>query len=378
MPTFDFITDEHLRKSLDSDLLEIANCAEARAWKAVHVLAGGVIEAVLVDHLTATPHKTLSKGDILKMDLGKLIEACEKDKVLSAKTVALSAAVKEYRNLIHPGRALRLSETPDENGATVVRALLEMVVQEVSSRKKQEYGYTAEQLVSKLERDSSVMPILPHLLRDMRDTERKRFLLGVASKRYFELEPDDPFAEAEASAKRIRLAQCFRAAFDIADDETKQLAAKTFADFLRERSGDEILEYETAFFRASDLAYLDAKNRSMVKGHLLSRLKDGLSNPLIEALAGIEGHVERAEISELVDACIKAVFTEQAEYLKEKAKDFIYELWVRLPSVPSNSLDKTVVERLNQWIEFLGEQNREEDAATLIEIRDRCKDDVPF
>jgi hypothetical protein len=322
---FDFVTDEDLRKSLESDAQEMSNCFGTKAWKAVHILGGAMIEAVLVDHLLATSHKEVAKADVLNMDLGQLLEVCKKDKILSAKTVALSTAVKAYRNLIHPGRALRLNDTPNEEGATVVRALLNMVVQEVANRQKDEYGYTAEQLVSKLERDSSVLPILPHLLKGMRQAELRRLLLSAAPRRYFELDPEEIFGAHDPDI-RPRIAACFRTAFDIAPEQVKQLVAMNFVTVLKEKNRDEVLEYETAFFRASDLAYLDVENREMAKQHLLSRLKEELSAPLLEALAGIADHLKATEIRNVLDPFIKAAYGSKPQHLQSRAREFITDL----------------------------------------------------
>jgi hypothetical protein len=47
MAKFDFISDERFRASLQSDYSELGKAGQAEAWKAVHVLAGSIIEAVL-------------------------------------------------------------------------------------------------------------------------------------------------------------------------------------------------------------------------------------------------------------------------------------------------------------------------------------------
>src|SRR4051812_37183805 len=115
MADFDFITDDGLRRSLESDLVELNQCYEARAWKAVHVLSGSIIEATLIDYLVSAGK--LTGAAAITKDLTQLIEACKTNAVLSNKAVELSAIIRSYRNLIHPGRALRLSETVDENSA---------------------------------------------------------------------------------------------------------------------------------------------------------------------------------------------------------------------------------------------------------------------
>src|SRR5438132_13102251 len=121
---FDFITDEEFRLALEADFREMEICAEQGAWKAVHVLAGSIIEAVLVDYLLATQRK---QPDPLEMSIGQLIAACKKAGVLTQRSAELSGALKSYRNLIHPGRSSRLGETADMDGAIVAKALLSII-----------------------------------------------------------------------------------------------------------------------------------------------------------------------------------------------------------------------------------------------------------
>ncbi len=53
MLSFDFISGEDFRISLENDYKELNDAMQVEAWKAVHVLAGSIIEAVLVDYLFA-------------------------------------------------------------------------------------------------------------------------------------------------------------------------------------------------------------------------------------------------------------------------------------------------------------------------------------
>ena len=72
---FRFITDDEFRSSLENDLAELEAAKRAGAWKCVHVLAGSIVEAVLIDYLLAVKYKGLSEDMILKMDLLDCIKA---------------------------------------------------------------------------------------------------------------------------------------------------------------------------------------------------------------------------------------------------------------------------------------------------------------
>src|SRR6266568_1052437 len=131
MALFDFVSGENFRLSLEADYRELDLTMKAGAWKAVHVLAGSIIETLLVDHLVASGYQKRTSKDPLKMRLEDIIAACKTEKALSEKTEQFSHVIRSYRNLIHPGRVVRLSETVDENGATIAHALVNIVIKEL-------------------------------------------------------------------------------------------------------------------------------------------------------------------------------------------------------------------------------------------------------
>jgi hypothetical protein len=58
----------------------------AKAWKAVHALAGSIIEAILIDYLTASAYQNRAPEDLLKMDLHQAINTCQAEGVLSRRS----------------------------------------------------------------------------------------------------------------------------------------------------------------------------------------------------------------------------------------------------------------------------------------------------
>src|SRR4051812_35001496 len=111
-PTFfNHITDEELRLSLIEDHREIEAALTASCWKTVMVMAGSIIEAVLIDYLLSLhPYDAAKQEAVLKYDLGKAVDECKTGGILSEKTAQLCIVVKGFRNLIHPGRVKRLKE----------------------------------------------------------------------------------------------------------------------------------------------------------------------------------------------------------------------------------------------------------------------------
>jgi len=320
MAAFDFITNEEFRASLEADQAELLVSFGAKAWKAVHVLAGSIIEAVLLDYLIASEYQNRPPADLLKMDLHQAITASQVEGVLTGKTAQLSVVVKDYRNLIHPGRSVRLSETVDENSASVAKALVEMIVAEVAKKKSEKYGNTAEQLAAKMVADPSAVGILDHLLEGMKELELERLLLKVIPERYFFLVNQEPVPEDSLDALR----QCFRRTFAMAPFNIKKKVNEKLVRVLKKEGEALVLGYVDAFVRAVDLLPAEYQERKIVKDHLLSRLGRGVTEPLLEAMDGIGNFLTNEDLQPFLWALTSEYALGKDESLARKAKD---RLW---------------------------------------------------
>jgi len=368
MIQFDFITHEEFRNSLESDFREMAACVEAHAWKAVHVLAGSIIEAVLIDYLLAEKH--VNREDALKMDFGQALSLCKDKGIISAKTVDLSTVIKDYRNLIHPGRTIRLNEKTDHNSAEVARALVSIVLAEVEKRKRENYGYTAEQIVAKLQRDSSADSIVPHLIKNANPVEVERLLLKVLPESY--MQALDDFETPDYVSPALRL--CFRAAFEQAPDDLKKRVIGRFVRILKEESDRVVLNYEDAFFRSADLKYVASEEADLVKQHLLGRLQKEVDEHLLITLQGIGKHIKSEEVSKFVDPLIRAMRQTSSARLCRQAQRCIEDEWGLMPQ----GVDKLVIQRIDGWIALYREKGLDTEVGKLEQLKSNLEAEIPF
>lgn len=137
---FDFISEEDFREILQKDYDELLECMKNGCWKSVLVLSGSIIECVMLNELAARLDGK-EREDIQSAPLGGLIERAKKLKLISEKVAGLSAAIKEYRNLIHAGKILRTTTHPSKNDAEIARSLLEMTLSDIASSKKKFLRY---------------------------------------------------------------------------------------------------------------------------------------------------------------------------------------------------------------------------------------------
>src|SRR4051794_31700612 len=83
-------------------------------------------------------------------NLSQLIDELAKSGVITSKTKELSSVIRHFRNLIHPGRMMRLDERVDGESATIAASLVNIIVDELSRAFSKAYGLTADQLIEKL------------------------------------------------------------------------------------------------------------------------------------------------------------------------------------------------------------------------------------
>ncbi len=110
MDYFAFIGDEKFRQLLKRDFQELEICVESKAFKSVLILSGSIIEAVLLEYFTHYPISGKNHNQTLKLALSDLISKAYATDLISERSKDLSTVIRNYRNLIHPGRKVRTKE----------------------------------------------------------------------------------------------------------------------------------------------------------------------------------------------------------------------------------------------------------------------------
>jgi len=373
--SFDFIIDEQLRESLESDYRELLACLSSRAWKATHVLSGSIVEALLVDYLLGAGYDA---EDPLKMTLEKLVQAAQAAGVLSQKAADLSSVIRGYRNLIHPGRVKRLDEVVNEEGAQIAAVLVSLIVREVSAKQAQEYGLTAEQLLTKFEDDPSALAISDHLIGEARPQELERLLVSILPERFFVLFELSELDDISDDGVLTRLSRLYYDAYEAAPTEIQQKVAKHYVAVLREQSGRRVEIYEGYLFRGYFLAHLTDAERKLVKDHFFSRLEGQPPKSLIEATEGFSEYLRPGEVNPFVDAFIRLIsYTANPSLAETATRTLVAEFHDSLPV----KLEARVIARLDNWIDFHKERGRSEAASRVEQIRvalSPSDDDIPF
>jgi hypothetical protein len=144
-----FIDDDELRRELRHDISRATNAMTNADWKTATVLAGSVVEALLLWALRQEPPESVKNAaaalhadqtfdrkpptDLDEWTLHHYAEVAGRLRVVSNDTLTQVRLTKGFRNLIHPGRSIRLARKCDRGTALAALAAVEMVVTSISS-----------------------------------------------------------------------------------------------------------------------------------------------------------------------------------------------------------------------------------------------------
>jgi hypothetical protein len=144
-----FLADSELAANLRNDIGVVDRALSNGEWKAATVLAGSVIEALLLwalqqrddTHITAAIRKLTAAATLTstpnqnldRWDLNEYIEVSAELGVIKPDTAKQARLAREFRNLIHPGRAQRLGQKCDRATALSAVAGVEHIVRDLGS-----------------------------------------------------------------------------------------------------------------------------------------------------------------------------------------------------------------------------------------------------
>jgi len=141
--SFSFIMNSGLRDILVRDYQHLHKCLAAACWKPAIILAGGSIEAILLDALKRDPRRAMTcpsapkwdDGNPMPLDkwpLASLIRVAADLHLVAGGVVGLSETVREYRNLIHPALEIRSDLKPEEHEANIALEVLKILIRDFS------------------------------------------------------------------------------------------------------------------------------------------------------------------------------------------------------------------------------------------------------
>jgi hypothetical protein len=196
------------------------------------------------------------------------------------------------------------------------------------------------------------MAVLPHLLREMKETETTRLLLAILPARNQALEALQFDADSLPYKTKIRdaLRNCFRLLLKQASWDVRKQVIRQYISILKEQTAEYRKCYEETFFVFSDVeGVVDASEAELIKSHILERLRrDGWSGGFRLA----SGIGKALTLDDVKTQAARAVWwhaLHDDEGPKEDALKWFQEEFSNVPNHVSAALLKDMEEQANRW-----------------------------
>ncbi|WP_433832615.1 hypothetical protein ACQP2E_16590 [Actinoplanes sp. CA-015351] len=127
-----FVTNTKFRMSILSDLREADRALHDRSFKSAVVMAGAIAEALLLEALMN--RTVLDQESLLKQGLSDYVKQARSENLGLDEGVLsiVDQAMRGWRNLVHPGRQIRLGASIDEHKAKLANTAIHALAAELS------------------------------------------------------------------------------------------------------------------------------------------------------------------------------------------------------------------------------------------------------
>jgi len=139
---FSFMKNDEFRQIAERDYSELQNVKSVQAVKSRLVLTGGLIEALLLDALQSNEPGARNSAkagkyegkDLYEWPLSTLIDVAVELGLIREITRKFSDAVRDLRNLVHPGKEIRENFSFGQEEANIADQVLEIVIRDLKKR----------------------------------------------------------------------------------------------------------------------------------------------------------------------------------------------------------------------------------------------------
>lgn len=171
---FEYISDSVFQEILRRDYNELKKCHEAGAAKSILVLCGSILEAMLSDYFCENLPPNETKATILQKTLGTLLDLAETSLIITKSDKNLATVIKDYRNIIHPGREVRKQENFDIGSAELSIKVLELILNKIENKYREKFDINADDILDNLDEDWNYSSIYGLVITKLNSNQRKK------------------------------------------------------------------------------------------------------------------------------------------------------------------------------------------------------------
>lgn len=173
---FEFVNDETFQIILERDYEEVQKCLETKSSKSILVLSGSIVEALLSDYFIDNLPFGQTQATILSATLFELLDFAEAARIITKSEKNLATVIKEYRNLIHPGREVRKNEQFDFETAQLAFQILNLLIRKIQRKYIEKYVYTSEGILNSLNEDWNYNSIYSTVITKLSNLEKNNLI----------------------------------------------------------------------------------------------------------------------------------------------------------------------------------------------------------
>lgn len=139
---FQRLKDNKMKDILLRDLKECAICIATKQSKSATIMCGSIIEALLLTKITESGNLNYDISEISKnrkavnfpvsdMGLNELLYVADKEKLICKNNYHLSHYARDYRNVVHPAKEIRVQQNVTQDNAMVMWSILKQIILEL-------------------------------------------------------------------------------------------------------------------------------------------------------------------------------------------------------------------------------------------------------
>ena len=129
------IADPDMRGIIQRDLLECAIAVIAHQDKLATIMCGSIVEALLMQRIVEhgflkydisaiSKNKKASSYPVSEMGLNELLYVADRENILNKNSYHLGHYIRDYRNIVHPAKEIRMKENVSHENVTTMWAVL--------------------------------------------------------------------------------------------------------------------------------------------------------------------------------------------------------------------------------------------------------------
>jgi len=348
--SFWMIRDLELRKLVRSDCDEFDSAYDKHLLKACLVLAGSITEGLLLNYLEVIgycPPKGLTTRE---MSLGTMLKACVDAGDLSTDAEKLCGVLKEYRDLVHPGRVLRERLKPDNSQRDVAKQAVERVASDMVHAAWRRPEWAAESVFhDALGSQMGGVPserVVQLGISRLSEEQLARLVVEVIPQRMHETSGASiDFAYETLLACRV----CLEPAWPRASHETRVAAALALAKSIEWAAALEEVGASDGLIN-DVLEYLEPAVRNLVLDEIIATLASQLGRGMQPNIKGLARYLRSEDVQRFVTPLARRALTDKGpggEQLAAWAKKLLLEE----VSAMSTENRRTVIEVMDRLVE---------------------------